>query len=486
MVLLKNAGAVLPLAHGTKSIAVIGTGATHPITTGDGSSEVVAPFVSTPLAALRSALGSTTIIRYAQGGLRSIPLRNIATGQIISKRYFDTDEPRLHGDRLEPGKDDISVVLAPNVTDAVATAATPGTGKYWSSWSETITPRSSGIYRIGLHEVGDTWLTMNGVPVLSSAGLHAPDLLSTAVSLRAGVHYTFAIRWFAVDGNPAPAFGIADETAQLAAAVAAARRASVAVVFTGELQREGADRSLALPGDADQLIAAVAAVNPRTVVVINSGGAVYMPWLSKVAGVVEAWYPGEADGTAVAAVLTGRVDPSGRLPITFPATPTAQPASTVAEFPGIDAEVSFGTGLDVGYRWYQANGVAPLFPFGFGLDYTTFALSDAQIAPLPTGGYSVQVDVTNTGSRSGADVVQAYVAYPSGLGEPPEQLRAFKKLVVAPGATTRTTLVIPASGFASDATGTPSVVAGSYVVGVGESSADLPIQLPVEVPAQAA
>lgn len=144
-----------------------------------------------------------------------------------------------------------------------------------------------------------------------------------------------------------------------------------------------------------------------------------MPWLPQVAGVVEAWYPGEEDGTAVAAVLTGRVDPSGRLPITFPASPSAQPASTGAEFPGIDAEVSFGAGLEIGYRWYQANGVTPLFPFGFGLDYTTFALSDAQIAPLPTGGYAVQVDVTNTGARSGADVVQAYVSDPSGLGEPP-------------------------------------------------------------------
>ncbi len=485
MVLLKNSGAVLPLAHNTKSIAVIGSGATHPITSGDGSSAVVAPFVSTPLAALRSALGPTTTIQFAEGGLRSIPLRNVTTGQAISKRYFDTDEPHLHGGRVEPGKDDISVVLSPNVTNAVATATTPGTGNYWSSWSETITPRSSGIYRVGLHELGDTWLTMNGAPVLTSAGLHSPTLLSTAVTLRAGTHYTVAIRWFAVDGYPAPAFGITDETAQFDAAVATARRASVAVIFTGELQREGADRSLELPGDADQLIAAVAAVNPHTVVVINSGGAVYMPWLSKVAGVVEAWYPGEADGTAVASVLTGRVDPSGRLPITFPASPSAQPASTAAEFPGIDADVSFGTGLDIGYRWYQANGVAPLFPFGYGLDYTTFALSDAQIAPSPTRGYTVGVNVTNTGSRSGADVVQAYVAYPSGLGEPPEQLRGFKRIVVAPGHTARATLVLPISNFSSDAGGTPTVVAGTYVVGVGESSAHLPIQLPVVVPAQA-
>jgi len=485
MVLLKDSGAVLPLAHGMKSIAVIGSGATHPITAGDGSSAVVAPFVSTPLAALQSALGRSTTIRYAQGGLRSVPLHSITTGQVFSGRYFDTDEPRLHADRVESGKGDLPVVESQNVTPAAATATTPGTGKDWSSWSETITPRSTGIYRIGLHEVGDTWLTMNGAPVLSSPGLHTPTLLSTAVPLRAGVHYTFAIHWFAVDDYPAPAFGIADETAQFDAAVTAARRTPVAVVFTGELQREGSDRSLALPGDADQLIAAVAAVNPHTVVVINSGGPVLMPWLPRVAGVVEAWYPGEEDGKAIAAVLTGQVDPSGRLPITFPASPTAQPASTVAEFPGIDAGVSFGSGLDIGYRWYQANGVTPLFPFGFGLDYTTFSLSDARIAPLPGGDYAVQVDVTNTGARSGADVVQAYVSDPPRLGEPPEQLRAFTKLVVAPGSTTRATLALPASGFASDAGGTPTVVAGRYVVGVGESSADLPIQLPVEVPAQA-
>jgi len=148
--------------------------------------------------------------------------------------------------------------------------------------------------------------------------------------------------------------------------------------------------------------------------------------------------------------------------------------------------VSFGTGLDVGYRWYQANGVVPLFPFGYGLDYTTFGLSDAQITPSPAGGYSIQVNVTNIGSRLGADVVQAYVAYPSGLGEPPEQLRGFTRVAVAPGGTTRATIVLPVSGFASDAGATPTVVAGRYVIGVGESSADLPIQLPVEVPAQAA
>ena len=413
MVLLKDAGAVLPLGRGTRSVAVIGTGATHPITSGGGSSAVTAPFVSTPLAALGAALGPSTVIRYAAGGLRSIPLRSITTGDLFSKRYFDSSQPELHADRVENGKDDLPVVESPNVTPAAATATQPGTGTYWSSWGETIVPRTSGIYRVGLSQVGDTWLTMNGAPVLSSPGLHLPTLLSTAVTLQAGVHYTFAIRWFAVDDRSSPAFGIADETGIFDAAVAAARQSSVAVVFTGEFPTEGSDRDLALPGDANQLIAAVAAVNPHTVVVINSDGAVLMPWLSKVSSVLEAWYPGEEDGAAVAAVLTGRVDPSGRLPITFPASPTTPPASTRANSRGSTRSVNFGAGLDVGYRWYQANGATPLFPFGFGLDYTTFSLSDPPDRHVQGRG------VQRAGRRHqprhpvpGADVVQVYVAYP--------------------------------------------------------------------------
>ncbi|MGA2836956.1 MAG: glycoside hydrolase family 3 C-terminal domain-containing protein [Acidimicrobiales bacterium] len=482
MVLLKNAGGVLPLGHRIRSVAVVGTGATDPIISGGGSSAVTAPFISTPLAALRTALGNSVAIHYAQGGLESTPLRSVTTGQLFARRYFDTGVPVLHADRVEAGKADLPVVESPNVTPAAATAVAPGTGSSWSSWSETITPRTGGIYRIGLQQVGDTWLTMNGAPVLSSPGLHTLTLLSAAVTLRAGEHYRFTIRWFAVDDRPSPAFGITDETGEFDAAVAAARRSSVAVVFTGEYQTEASDRGLSLPGDANQLIEAVAAVNPHTVVVINSGGAVLMPWLSKVSAVVEAWYPGEEDGAAAAAVLTGRVDPSGRLPITFPTSTAAQPAATTAEFPGIDAVVNYGTGLDVGYRWYQANGVTPLFPFGFGLDYTTFSLTDPRIVPSATGGYSVEVDDKNTGTRSGADVVQVYVAYPPGLGEPPEQLRAFARVSLAPGATRQVTLSLPTSGFTSDASGTPTVVAGRYVVGVGESSADLPFQMPVTVP----
>ena len=317
-VLLKNAGQVLPIESAPKSVAVIGTGAMDPITSGGGSSAVKAPFVSTPLSALRSSLGHATRINYAPGALRSVVLRSITTGIEVPRSSFDASPPSLHSARVESGKDDLSVVESPNVTPAAATATSPSTGRSWSSWSQTITPRSSGIYRVGLRQVGDTWLTIDGKPVISSPGLHTPTTLSADVHLTKGVPYHFAIRWFAVDFRPPPAFGIRDETPLFDAAVDAARKSRVAVVFAGEFQTEGSDRPLGLPGDLDALISAIAAVNPRTIVVVNSGGAVLMPWLSQVAAVVEDWYPGEEDGAAIAAVLTGRVDPSGRLPITFP------------------------------------------------------------------------------------------------------------------------------------------------------------------------
>ena len=204
-------------------------------------------------------------------------------------------------------------------------------------------------------------------------------------------------------------FSIVDVSRQIGAAVAAARKAQVAIVFAGDFSTEGADQpNLVLSDDSNALISAVASANPNTIVVLNTGGAVLMPWLDKVAGVLEAWYPGEEDGNAIEAVLTGGVDPAGRLPITFPASESAQPVSQSSQFPGVDSVVSYGSGLDVGYRWYQANNVRPLFPFGFGLDYTNFNLSKPTVQETASG-FVVHVTVHNTGSRSGSDVVQAYV-----------------------------------------------------------------------------
>jgi beta-glucosidase len=147
-------------------------------------------------------------------------------------------------------------------------------------------------------------------------------------------------------------------------------------------------------------------------------------------------------------------------------------------FPGVDLTVNFGTGLDVGYRWYQANGVKPLFPFGFGLDYTSFKLSRATLKKT-SSGVTVQVTVSNTGTRSGADVVQAYVKYPSSAGEPPEQLRAFNRVVLRQSSSRTITMAIPSSGFTVFQNGSFTTVAGSYGIDIGQSSADLSLHLNV-------
>ena len=167
----------------------------------------------------------------------------------------------------------------------------------------------------------------------------------------------------------------------------------------------------------------MAAANPNTIVVLNTGSAVTMPWLSSVKGVLEAWYPGQEDGTAIASVLFGSYDPSGHLTVTFPASLSQVPASTTAQWPGTGGTVQYSEGIDVGYRWYDSKNLTPLFPFGYGLSYTTFSFSNLHVGALTAGGAAtVTATVTNTGSRSGADVAQLYVTDPSASGQPPLQL----------------------------------------------------------------
>ena len=189
-------------------------------------------------------------------------------------------------------------------------------------------------------------------------------------------------------------------TTRIQSAVAAARAAKVAVVFVSQPSTEGADQpTLSLPSDENQLIEAVAAANPHTVVVLNTEGAVVMPWLNQVQSVLEAWYPGEHDGAAIASVLFVSFDPSGRLTLSFPTSETAQPLTSVADFPGVSDVADFGTGsdaLDIGYRWYQAHDIKPLFPFGFGLSYTKFSLDNPSIQETGSN-VIVRLDVTNVG-----------------------------------------------------------------------------------------
>ncbi len=294
---------------------------------------------------------------------------------------------------------------------------------------------------------------------------------------------------------------------QLSAAVAAAKAAKVAVVFAGYPESECSLTTYAVCSDLttidlgqaeDKLIDAVAAAQPNTIVVLNTGSAVTMPWLRHVRGVLEQWYPGQVDGAALAALLFGSVDPSGHLPVTFPTSLSEVPAKTPQQFPGTGNAVDYSEGIDVGYRWYQSKGLAPLFPFGFGLSYTKFAFSNLSVSAFNASRVAtVTATVTNVGSVSGSDVAQLYVGDPASTGEPPWQLKGFRRVSLAPGASTSVTFTVPvhdltswggpgAGGYPPAAAATDTdgweAPAGSYPVGVGDSSANLPLRASLALP----
>jgi beta-glucosidase len=272
-------------------------------------------------------------------------------------------------------------------------------------------------------------------------------------------------------------------------AAAAAASAQVAIVFASYSEGEGSDlTSIGLPGTQDAMIEAVAAANPNTIVVLNTGGPVLMPWLSSVKGVLEAWYPGQDDGAAIASVLFGDVDPSGHLPETFPTSLSAIPTASPAQFPGVAGRVDYSEGLDVGYRWYDAKHVTPLFPFGYGLSYTSFSFSKLRVTPGSVinrssgpdaskgqGGRIARVSatITNSGSVRGSDVVQLYVGDPSVAGEPPRQLEGFHRVTLQPGKSETVTFAVTGhelSYFNTTANGW-TLPNGQFQIYVGDSSA---------------
>jgi len=263
-------------------------------------------------------------------------------------------------------------------------------------------------------------------------------------------------------------------------AVAAAEAADVALVFVRDQATEAADReTLALPGDQDELIEAVAAANERTVVVANTSGPFETPWREDVAAVVAGWYPGQAHGSAAAAVLYGDSDPGGRLPVTF--APEAEyPTADERRFPGVDGEVHYDEGLLVGYRHFDAIDAEPTYPFGHGRSYATFEYRDAEAVDDAT----VAVTVENTSDRPGRTVVQAYVdspAAPDDLDRPPRELGGFASLALGSGESRRVTLDLDERAFGRyDSETGWTVDSGDHVVSVGPSSRDRPLDVTIE------
>ncbi|MFL5824872.1 MAG: beta-glucosidase [Solirubrobacteraceae bacterium] len=272
-----------------------------------------------------------------------------------------------------------------------------------------------------------------------------------------------------------------DDGSSTSSAAAAARAASVAVVFVDLPEGESQDLpSIDLPGNDNTLISDVAAANPRTIVVLNTGSAVPMPWLDSVAGVLEAWYPGQEDGRAIASLLFGGADPGGKLPVTFPVSLSQTPASSPAQWPGAGQQ-DFSEGIFVGYRYYQAHHERPLFPFGYGLSYTSFRIGSGRVTRAGRSGhFRISVTVTNTGRRRGSDVVQLYVGDPQAAGEPPRQLEGFRRLTLAPGKRTRVSFQLSPRNL-SYWKRRWVATRGTYHLYVGDSSASLPVHMHVRL-----
>ncbi|HEX3823582.1 MAG TPA: glycoside hydrolase family 3 C-terminal domain-containing protein [Mycobacteriales bacterium] len=446
-VLLKNSAGALPLAA-TGSIAVIGpaaTGATA--TSGAGSTAVISPGTVTPLRGLQSAAPPGVAVSYTQGLPTSAQLRPIPAGA------------------MRP---------------AYPPAGTSG------RFAASVTPPATGTYLFGFTATTidePVTLAINGVPLLTNPGGTTASVYSAAIQLQAGQRYKLTssgpsnfLEW-ATPAMIGP---------QIAAAAAAAAHAHTAVVVVADSEEsEGGDRAnLTLPSAQDQLIDAVAAANPRTVVVVEAGGAVTMPWLSKVDAVVDQWYSGETDGTSLAAVVFGSVNPSGHLPVTFPASSAEIPIATARQFPGIAGKVRYTEGLNVGYRWWIDTGHRPLFPFGFGLSYTTFHYGHP-VARLATQGgrplVTVRETVKNTGTRSGADVAQVYLGMPKAVGEPARQLEAYRRVSLPAGGSATVLFRLQGLQLAAYLSGHWEISGGGYRVYVGDSSARAQLSAPVTV-----
>jgi beta-glucosidase len=269
------------------------------------------------------------------------------------------------------------------------------------------------------------------------------------------------------------------------AAVEAAKLSKVAVVFAWSRNRP----FFGLPGDQDRLIEAVAALNPNTVVVLNTGQAVAMPWLHRVRAVLEMWYTGDEGGWAAANLLTGRANPAGRLPITWPQRladgPANDPHRAERSSKGIDGKTVYGEGIHVGYRWFDHEKIEPLFAFGFGLSYTTFKYSDLTVTKSADGGLDVACRVQNTGTRAGDEVVQVYVGAPKpspvGVEFAARALVSFDRVTLEPGGSRQVLLHVPSERlrFWSLADRAWHDARAGRTVYVGASSHDLPLTAPI-------
>ncbi|MFJ3322675.1 MULTISPECIES: glycoside hydrolase family 3 protein [unclassified Curtobacterium] len=488
-VLVRNTG-VLPLdAPAVSRIAVIGHNADQARTQGGGSATVVPSQVVSPLDGIRSAFPGAAV-DYAIGavvqeGIAEFPLSTITnpgTGEPGARVAFVRDGTELY------------------VEDRRATALfwfggdAPTRDADRLDITTTYTAPSTGTVRIGIGAAGRSRMWIDGELVLDEdvpfegdqlgAAFLNPPARSVPVSVTAGQDVAIRIEYDVIQdetlgGVLAYQFGTEpsdeDPSVLIDAAVAAARGADVAVVVVGtnsKVESEGYDRSsLALPGHQDDLVRAVAAANPNTVVVVNAGSPVEMPWRNDVAAVLLTWFGGQEYGNALADVLTGAREPGGRLPTTWPVAMADVP---VLEVTPVDGKVSYDEGVHIGYRAWLRAGTEPAYPFGHGLGYTTWTIDGVTATPTVREGDAVIVTATvaNTGDRAGKHVVQVYASRESSaVDRPVRWLVGFAPVRLDAGESTEVSIEVPARAFAHW-DGAWAHESGTFTLHVGASVSD--------------
>jgi beta-glucosidase len=452
IVLLKNEGDILPIRpEQYKKVAVIGHNAVEPPIMGGGSSRVTPHTIVTPLEAISDRLGDHVKIHFELGTslYKDIPQMkmnyiNVEGNPALFVEIFDniglSDDPVV-----EHYVDRSSL----SWSDAFVSPANPE--KFSARISAEFTAIDGGVYTFGLTGNGlsklliDQKIVIDNWDVIPQEEPWAGDAKGVPIKLEAGKTYDFCVE-FAYSGS-FPWRGlqikclppIPDDL--LNRALVAASEAELVILFAGntpEWESEGYDRKdMELPYNQNELIDQVQKVNPNTVIVLNTGAPVRMPWIHNTSALLQAWFGGQEMGEAIADVLFGMINPSGKLPTTFPVRLQDNPA--YINYPGENGKVLYGEGIFVGYRYYEFKDLNPLFPFGYGLSYTKFNYGNVVLSTTtlkPNELLIVSVNVTNVGSLAGKEIVQLYIRDPlSRLVRPLKELKGFTKIELLPGET---------------------------------------------------
>ncbi len=465
VVLLSNDG-VLPLAPASSArIALLGSHAATPTIMGGGSAQVTPHHVASLLDTLSAACGPAAVVAYERGCEVTLSPAVVGGSVLRAPDGFRADTfggLELRGPVTESRRLEHLRMMK------LGLGFRPTTGEWSMRVTGTVIPEETGVFQLALAQAGLARLLVNDEVVLDGFTNHpapggrdffgqASQDLVTDILFEEGVPAEFVVEYAYRDTTAAGfrvGFRTPDTDALLERAVAAAGAADVAIACvgtTGETETEGRDRTaFTLPGRQEELIRRVAAVNDRTVVVVNAASPVAMDWAADVGAVLQCWFGGQEMAAGLADVLVGTAEPGGRLPTTIPLR--LEHAPSHANFPGENGELRYGEGLFMGYRGHEHSAIAPRFPFGHGLSYATFRMGEPALsADVYRSGetLAVSVPVTNSGARAGSEVVQCYVAPTSArLARPPKELKAFAKVWLEAGETTVVELVLDRRAFA--------------------------------------